>query len=114
MFLREEELQHADAWFKKYGSPAIFFSRLLPIVRTFISLPAGIGRMNLPKFIMYTFLGSLPWNFGLTYIGLKLGQNWEHLGIYFRKFDYLILIVLVLGIGWWIKSHLLKRGSRNI
>jgi len=112
VFLREEELNHADNWFKKYGSPAIFFSRLLPIVRTFISLPAGIGRMNLPKFITYTFLGSLPWNFCLVYIGLKLGQNWEHLGIYFRRFDYVILAALVIGIAWWVKDHLLK--NKNI
>lgn len=109
IFLREEELGHADVWFKKYGSPAVFFSRLLPIVRTFISLPAGIGRMKLPKFIAFTFLGSLPWNFGLAYIGFKLGQNWKNLEIYFRKFDYVILIVLIIGIAWWAKSHFLRK-----
>jgi len=110
VFLREGDLEHADVWFKKYGSPAIFFSRMLPIVRTFISLPAGIGRMDLKKFIAYTFLGALPWNFGLAYLGLKLGENWNSLEIYFRKFDYLILVVILLGIGWWIRSHLLKQG----
>jgi len=108
VFLREEELGRADAWFKKYGSPAIFFSRMLPIVRTFISLPAGIGKMNLPKFVAYTFLGALPWNFGLAYLGLKLGENWKSLEQYFRRFDYLILVVILLGIGWWVKRHLLK------
>jgi len=109
VFLRPEELDHADVWFLKYGSPAIFFSRLLPIVRTFISLPAGIGRMKLPKFLAYTFLGSLPWNFGLAYLGLKLGENWKNLEQYFRKFDYVILVILIIGIIWWVRRHLLKK-----
>ncbi len=109
VFLREEELERADVWFKKYGSPAIFFSRMLPIVRTFISLPAGIGRMNLTKFVAYTFLGALPWNFALVYLGLKFGENWKDLEVYFRKFDYVILVVLLLGIGWWVRRHLLKK-----
>lgn len=109
VFLRQEELEHADGWFKKYGSPAIFFSRLLPIVRTFISLPAGIGRMKLPKFVGYTFLGSLPWNFGLAYLGVVLGENWNSLGIYFRKFDYVILAAIIIGIFWWIWRHFIKK-----
>ncbi len=111
VFLREEELEHADVWFKRYGSPAIFFSRMLPIVRTFISLPAGIGRMNLKKFIAYTFLGALPWNLGLTYLGVALGENWKSLEVYFRKFDYIILVILIIGIGWWVKRHLLKKNN---
>lgn len=109
VLLREEELEHADYWFKKYGSPAIFFSRMLPIVRTFISLPAGIGRMRLPKFISYTFFGSLPWNFALAYIGWKLGQNWKSLEQYFKKFDYVILVLIFIGIAWWIWRHFFKK-----
>jgi len=109
VFLKEEELEHADTWFKKYGSPAIFFSRLMPIVRTFISLPAGIGRMDLKKFTAYTFFGSLPWNFGLAYLGLKLGESWKNLEQYFRRFDYVILAIIAIGIAWWVKNHLLKK-----
>jgi len=108
ILLCEEELNYADQWFLKYGSAAVFFSRLLPIVRTFISLPAGIGKMNLKKFVAYTFLGSLPWNLGLTYIGVVLGQNWKNLETYFRKFDYVILIVIIFGVAWWVRSHILK------
>jgi membrane protein DedA with SNARE-associated domain len=100
--INEGEMNRADEWFKKYGSLAIFFSRMTPIVRTYISLPAGLAKMNLPKFLVYTFLGSVPWNFALTYIGFILGKNWQVLEVYFRKFDYLILILILAGIGWWL------------
>lgn len=114
IFLRQEEIDNADKWFLRYGSIAVFFSRLLPIVRTFISLPAGIGRMRLSKFITFTFLGSLPWNFGLAYIGLKLGENWKSLEQYFRKFDYALLIILMIGVAWWAKNHLLKNKVKKL
>ncbi len=87
--MSENEVNLADEWFKKYGSFTIFFSRLAPIARTYISLPAGMARMNLPKFIFYTFFGSAPWNLALAVIGFVLGKNWETLGTYFHKFDYL-------------------------
>ena len=78
------DLEKADHWFKKYGQSTVFFSRLLPVVRTFISLPAGISRMNFKKFSFYTLAGSLPWSFALTYGGLIMGESWSSLKIYFE------------------------------
>jgi membrane protein DedA with SNARE-associated domain len=109
ILISHDELNRADYWFSRYGSLTIFFSRMLPVIRTFISLPAGVARMNVLKFVIYTFFGSLPWNFGLAYIGLILGNQWNTLEHYFRKFDYLILLVLILIIAWFIKSHLVKK-----
>ncbi len=105
-FFSEEELEKSDRWFKKYGSLAVFFGRMLPVVRTYISFPAGVTKLNLPKFMLYTFVGSVPWNFGLAYVGVFLGQNWGEISVYFRKFDYLILILILGAIGWWLWRHL--------
>jgi len=106
ILISSHELDAADRWFQKYGSSSIFFSRLLPVVRTFISLPAGIARMNFWKFSLYTFLGSLPWSFVLTYAGLIMGKNWTDLEIYFRKFDWAIGVLIVLTSGWFIYKKL--------
>lgn len=103
--ISNNDLETADNWFKKYGQGAVFFSRLLPVVRTFISLPAGIARMDFKKFCFYTFLGSLPWSFALAYAGLALGNNWENLKVYFHQFDFLIVILMVLAVVWWLARH---------
>jgi membrane protein DedA with SNARE-associated domain len=94
----------ADRWFDRYGEATVFFTRLMPIVRTFISLPAGISGMNFKKFLVYTFLGSLPWSLLLTYVGLKLGQNWNTIGPWFHRLD----VVVALGIAAVI-FHLWRR-----
>jgi membrane protein DedA with SNARE-associated domain len=109
VLLHEEEIDRADRWFARRGPSTVFLARLLPLIRTFISLPAGITRMKFPKFLTYTFLGSLPWNFGLAYVGVVLGENWKNLESYFRKFDYLILFLIVAVIVWWIRKHLIKK-----
>lgn len=100
------DLDIADNFFKKYGNAAVFFSRMLPVVRTFISLPAGIARMNFPKFVSYTFLGSLPFCYLLAYIGKKLGDNWNTLGVYFHKFDIVIGVIILVGFVWYVRRHL--------
>ncbi|MEK7557832.1 MAG: DedA family protein [Patescibacteria group bacterium] len=100
------DLDIADNFFNKYGSSAIFFSRLLPVVRTFISLPAGIAKMNFNKFIIYTFLGSLPWCLALAYLGKKLGDHWNTLGVYFHKFDFVVVIIILLCGSWYIWRHI--------
>lgn len=107
------DLDLADRWFAKYGQAAVFFSRLLPVVRTFISLPAGIARMDFKKFCIYTLAGSLPWSFFLAYAGMILGENWEGLKVYFHKFDLLIGILLVLGIFWWVKRHFNQKNKKQ-
>jgi membrane protein DedA with SNARE-associated domain len=106
VLLSHRDLDTAERWFKKYGDWTIFFSRLLPVIRTFISLPAGIARMNFPRFVIYTFLGSLPWCFVLAYIGKVLGENWQTIKGYFRRADVVIVIVIVVGIVFFIYRHL--------
>ena len=90
ILIRKHDLDNADRFFHKYGHRAIFISRLLPIVRTFISLPAGISRMKFGKFCLYTFLGSVPWCLALAWVGRILGQNWKVIEKYFRKVDVVI------------------------
>ncbi len=103
------DLDIADRWFQKYGEAAVFFSRMLPVVRTFISLPAGIARMNFPRFVLFTFLGALPWCYLLAYIGLKMGERWEELREYFHRFDIVIGLVLAATVVLFVWSHWPKR-----
>jgi len=109
ILISHHDLDLADRWFKKHGDAAIFFSRLLPVVRTYISFPAGIARMRFWHFVAYTFVGSYIWSMGLGYIGLKLGQNWESLKGYFHGADYIIVALIIVGIVWWIWRHLKHR-----
>ena len=105
ILMGRRELDLADRFFTRWGYLAVFVGRLLPIVRTFIALPAGISRMPRLRFHIYTFLGSWPWCFGLAWLGMKLGENWRTLGKYLHKFDAVIVIVLVVGIVWFIWTH---------
>lgn len=106
ILVTRHDLDIADKFFSKYGSSAMFFSRLLPVIRTFISLPAGIARMNFPKFVVYTFLGSFPFCYALAYVGKKLGDNWDTLGVYFHKFDAVIGILILIFIIWFVRRHI--------
>ena len=78
-FVKKSHVDLAQRWFDKYGVRAVFFSRMLPVVRTFISLPAGFARVNFPKFLLFTFAGSLPWTALILYAGILLGENWKYL-----------------------------------
>ena len=103
------DLDIADRLFAKHGEAIVFVARLLPAIRTFIAFPAGVARMNIPRFIFYTFAGSLPWCLGLAYVGVKLGEQWnkdETLKTWFHRFDFVIGIVVVLGATWWIWRHI--------
>ena len=105
LFINKEHLESADQWFIKYGDAAVFFSRLMPVVRTFISLPAGIAKSNFKKFCAYTIAGCLPWSILLTYIGLELGQQWQIIENYFRKLDIAIIAIIIIAIGYYIKKY---------
>lgn len=94
--ISRRDLEMADKWEQKYGNLAFFICRMLPIVRTFISLPAGILKANFKQFIFFTFLGSLIWSYPLVYVGMKLGEHSEALKAFWHKFD--LAIVLVLGV----------------
>lgn len=106
ILLREHEYEKALTWFDKYGSGVTFFSRILPVVRTFISLPAGLAKMTIWKFSLYTFLGSLIWSGLLTYIGFVLGKNWDSIHGLFQKFQFGVIGVLVVLVLWYINTHL--------
>ena len=111
ILISRNELDFADRWFQKYGGISILFSRMLPAVRTFISLPAGIARMPFGKFCLYTFLGSLPWSFVLAYAGLIMGKNWKGLEVYFRKFDWAIGILGILALALFIYHKISEKGG---
>lgn len=97
-----ESIRAAENWFNKYGHSSIFFGRLVPVVSTFISFPAGLSKMRISVFASLTFAGSFLWSAILTWLGSILGENWEVLRVYFERFDYLILFLLVVSILFWI------------
>ncbi len=105
--LAPADLARTEEFFRRRGDAAVFISRMLPVVRTYIALPAGIGRMRLVRFHVYTFAGSLPWCFALAYVGYRLGANWAALGPYFHRFDLvwapLLLAVVVVAIWHHVK-----------
>jgi membrane protein DedA with SNARE-associated domain len=105
VLMGRRELDWADRFFSRWGYLAVFVARMLPVVRTFIALPAGIARMPRLRFHLYTFLGSWPWCFLLAWIGMKMGENWRNLGKYLHKFDAVIIVLLAVGIIWFVRSH---------
>jgi len=105
ILLSRRELDWADRFFLRWGYLAVFIARLLPVIRTFIALPAGIARMPRGRFHLYTFIGSWPWCFALAWFGMKLGENWRSLGKYFHQFDAIIGALLAIGIIWFVWSH---------
>lgn len=111
LLLREEEFDKSKDWFAKYGQGITFGSRLLPIVRTFISLPAGIAKMNLPYFALLTLIGSFLWSGVLAFIGLKLGENWLTIEPVFRKFQFVIVGLGIAAVAFYIWTHLKRRGA---
>jgi membrane protein DedA with SNARE-associated domain len=114
ILLSRRELAWADRFFLRWGYLAVFIARLLPVVRTFIALPAGIARMPRGRFHVYTFLGSWIWCLALAWLGLKLGENWRDLGKYFHQFDAVIGVVIIAGIVWFAWSHWQNRiGARR-
>jgi len=108
ILLSHKELDWADHFFARYGDSTVFISRLLPVVRTFIALPAGIARMPQLRFHIYTFLGSWPWCLALAYVGMRLGEKWDtdpRLKMWFHRFDAVIGLVIVTGIIWFVWSR---------
>ena len=96
--VKPAHLAWADRWFERYGAPAVFFSRMLPIIRTFISLPAGVARMPFWKFTLYTLAGCVPWIFALALIGREVGANWESWKDSLHYVDYAVAALIVVGI----------------
>jgi len=109
--IRIEEYDRAEAWLRKHGLKVAFWTRLLPIVRTFVSLPAGAARVPFGRFTLYTFLGSLPWSFALAYVGVLFRENWEKIKTFWHGFDLAVVIGLLLLFALFLRQHF--RGSRH-
>ncbi len=111
VLISHHDLNLADRWFTRHGDITIFIGRLLPVIRTFIAFPAGVARMSLWRFNLYTFLGSFIWCLALAWIGKKLGEHWNTLGVYFHRFDAAIGAALAVAIVWYVWRHIkhLKR-----
>jgi membrane protein DedA with SNARE-associated domain len=108
VLLNQHDLDRAEHFFQRFGGITVFIGRLLPVVRTFIALPAGIARMPQLRFHIYTFIGSWPWCFVLAYVGMKLGQAWEtdpRFKAAFHRFHLAVEIVLVAAIIWFVWTH---------
>lgn len=108
ILLTESDYQKSRVWFEKWGNGVTFFSRLVPGARTFISLPAGIFKINVWKFVVYTFIGSLIWSILLTYIGFYLGAQWTTIGAVFEKFHVLIILSACALVGYFVQHQLKK------
>jgi membrane protein DedA with SNARE-associated domain len=108
LLLKESDLQAADRWVDKYGDWAFFICRMLPVVRTFISFPAGVLKAHFGIFVLFTFVGSLIWCYFLTWVGIKFGENMEMFVDLWHKFDVAIVLVVLAGMGYYLWHHLKK------
>jgi membrane protein DedA with SNARE-associated domain len=106
------QVDRADRWFQRYGEPAVLFGRVIPVVRALVSLPAGIARMPLSRFTVFSLIGTVPWVVGLAYAGKALGSDWESVRKGFEYVDYAILALVIAGIGWWIARRR-RQPARN-
>lgn len=106
ILLKRRDVEKSEAWFQKRGGAAVFIARLLPVVRTFISLPAGIAKMPFASFITLSFVGSVPWCYLLAYIGIQFANNLEALKKYFHGADAVIGVVFLAAFGYWLWHHL--------
>jgi len=104
-----KHLKWADDWFARYGAATVFFSRCLPIIRTFISLPAGVAKMPFWRFSAYTLLGSIPWVLMLALVGEAVGDNWEDWRHKLGYLDYVVLLAIVVGVVYWLVKR--RRGN---
>lgn len=110
ILMNHHHLEMAEDWFGKYGDRAVFFSRILPVVRTFISFPAGMGKYDMKKLILFSFVGSLPWCFALAYVGFWLGPHWKRIIAVFNGLDILIVLALAfVAFYFWRK----RKGAEN-
>lgn len=116
VLLNQRDVDHAEHFFTRYGAATVLVGRLLPVVRTFIALPAGIARMSQVKFHIYTFIGSLPWCYALAYAGMRLGQAWEtdpRFKALYHRYQVAIEVLIIVGIIWFVWTHWKNRTQQN-
>lgn len=107
--IHEKKLALAEKFFREHGDKAVLISRLLPVVRTFISIPAGIGRMGMRRFVIFTTIGSVPWSLLLAYLGFVLGPNWKDMIGFFNQLDILIILAIIMVSAYYLKPSLFGR-----
>jgi membrane protein DedA with SNARE-associated domain len=108
----EARLRQAEGWFRRYGDATVFFSRMLPIVRTFVSVPAGVARMPLARFSLLTALGSIPWVLALALLGQSVGDNWESWRHNLGYLDYVVAAAILGAVAWWLLKRRSATGAR--
>ncbi len=106
------QIDRADRWFQRYGDPAVLFGRMIPLVRAFVSLPAGVAKMPLLRFTVLTIIGSIPWVLALALAGQALGSEWTSVRKGFEYVDYAIVALVVVGVGYWIVRR--RRGGHVV
>jgi len=111
VLIRKSHIHHADKAFEKYGNKIVLIGRVLPIIRTFISLPAGLAEMPFGKFLLYSVVGIIPWTIMLTFLGVKMGDNWEKLRIYFHQADLLVIVLLFAALVFILIKRKQKKGD---
>ncbi|KKW29552.1 MAG: hypothetical protein UY73_C0014G0005 [Parcubacteria group bacterium GW2011_GWA2_52_8] len=109
VLITEHDLDLTDRFFRRFGSWATFLGRVLPIIRTYISIPAGISRVPFWSFTLSCFVGSFIWSYFLGWIGFKLGENWSDVRHTFRQVDWILALVILAGLSWWIVRHIRNR-----
>jgi membrane protein DedA with SNARE-associated domain len=112
-FIAPSEMDKAERFFDRWGTWAVFFGRMVPLVRSFISIPAGMARMDLRQFVIYTFLGSAVWATFLAYLGYKMGENWEDIQAFFGPMDIVVAAALVIGVLWYVYAQIKQSWSSN-
>ena len=113
LLLEEEHLEWTEKWFKKQGEKTIFISRFVPVVRHIISIPAGIAKMSINKFLVYTFVGASIWNFILLYAGYKLGEHWNKIHQFSKELDIIFVIAVVLFLAYFVWKHHKKKNEKD-
>ncbi|HOZ36783.1 MAG TPA: DedA family protein [bacterium] len=114
IFLNKHDLDLSEKWFARHGELVVFAGRLLPVVRTYISFPAGVAKMDIKKFSLFTLFGALPWSFLFTWLGVKMGDNWELIKAKLHNFDLAIAVLVVAGVILFIIKQYRKRRARKL
>ncbi len=109
LFIRPKEVEHGEQWFEKHGPIVTLWGRFIPLVRTFISLPAGIYRMNFPLFMLYATIGAVPWCFAWAWVGFKLEQNLHEIEKYWKYLDIIVVVAILYFLGRWIRSRIKEK-----
>jgi membrane protein DedA with SNARE-associated domain len=114
LLLRPHEVDRAHQWFERHGEAAVFFARLIPLVRAFISLPAGVARMSFGRFTLYTFLGIVPWTVGLALAGHGLGQRWDEVERFIGPISIGVGVLGLVALAWWVRRRLRQRAAGSL